>query len=770
MAYGPSRPEARKIQRGPDRDKTKPAVPAREKFRERVKGWSEAALAALKVFTMALAIGAVGFLGFQFIWRDQAQRQITVEVDPKVEKFMFDRGVDFDLRAELRDETTSRIQGVRSFLGATLFTDVAFGAAGGAPISFKPFGIDITTNDMAALARVAFEGEPAFRVRMELLCEPNPCDTARPDAKAVVPAPSAQPPVGERWTRLSLIVRISGPERSERLVFTMPPRPAVMRRGLRIAMQRSAEKLLEQAEPLIATVLYNNAPNIENFPDERRRHSMRAAGASLLIRGEKIREPNAARKCLGHIVLATSSLQRDDYENGFSILQGIVSDQKRVFEESGKTDSRARTCWIQAQTDQVVYLMDRICRSYSDGKSGDKLQAQLEENANNVKELTNIGADAEVEKQRVTDFAAYSDFLMSLFDSAEEISAHCTASGVPRDLNVIGEALTKFYASAPPTPRHGSVAGAFGHALRYVDRVAGSSTLAARVKILAQLRHILNPYLQESAYPGDLYLVRGQIFWNLAMLIREARKLDNPAERKATADSLLQEGSVPENEVDVFLKTEYGEVTKLAQISFENVLVSPNPYPFLFSSPNLDAMILLGDVLYAGDYSDAPGAAAMLGKAEAAYADAVRQFVDDDAPLRKFLWLGRAAARWANIRKREGACVDGAAPNPRWDEVWGLLGAAPGHRWCSIFEAGQQSGPGDLGVLGIVAPYIREVGAGCEAGATGEAAETPLVARLSFVECLARQDNAAAWNFFAGSVGTDIDKKISEALSSRLSR
>ncbi|HWN95650.1 MAG TPA: hypothetical protein VNT99_11500, partial [Methylomirabilota bacterium] len=304
---------------------------------ERVKAWFETVFSLAKATTLIGVLAVIGLLFWNVISRERGQRQITFDLDPKIEKFFFDRGVDSDLRAELLDETNSRIQGVKSFLADGLFKDVGFAPTGAAqPVSFKPFGIEITTSEIVALARLIVPPAPGFRVRAELMCEPNPCESARSaDTKAgdSKQSDTLQLSGGERWKRLSLIVRVSGPERSERLVFTMSAKPAAMRRALRVAMQRSAEKLLEQAEPLMANLLYNNAN--ATFSDEQRRYAMLAAGTSLLIKREPSAAETSPRKCLGEIVLGISFLRRQDFQNGFKMLEDLAAEYRRRFEGSG---------------------------------------------------------------------------------------------------------------------------------------------------------------------------------------------------------------------------------------------------------------------------------------------------------------------------------------------------------------------------------------------------------------------------------------------------
>ena len=115
----------RKVQRQPPTIKPKKEeAKAKGSKLERAKAWSDGILSVVKTVTLLTVTGMIVWLAANVIWHDREQRQVSFEIDPKVEKLIFDLGVDFDLRAEVRDQTNSRIRVVKSFLQASLFKNI----------------------------------------------------------------------------------------------------------------------------------------------------------------------------------------------------------------------------------------------------------------------------------------------------------------------------------------------------------------------------------------------------------------------------------------------------------------------------------------------------------------------------------------------------------------------------------------------------------------------------------------------------------------------
>ena len=748
----------RKVQRQPPTIKPKPKEEKAKGSRlERAKAWSDSVLSVVKTVTLLAVTGMIVWLATNVIWHDRGQRRVSFEIDPKVEKLIFDLGVDFDLRAGVRDETNSRIRGVKSFLEAGLFKNIDLG--GSQSISFKPFGVDLTATDLAGIARLLLGGgEPAFRVRFELLCDPGPCDSAQP----------ANQPAAERFKQLTLIVNVGGPERHERLTFPLPVKPAALRRGLRAATQRTSEKLLESAEPVIASVLYNNAVFGTNFPDEQKRYPPLAAGAAFQA---KIETPD--RACLSEIVLGDSLMQRGAFDEGIQTLRRVAGEAGRKLSSLATTPparARARTCLIQATTDQVFFLPWRLCADWRGSKTDGSRRHLLRQTVDEIEDLKKAaGSATDAERSRIEEYLAYSRFLENLFanDGSGMASAICglADSKAPRSNasnphKNAGEALTLFRESLPPTRSRQIPVQVLGVFIEYINRTGPADALV-RLDALTVARVTLDAYLEKIADPRLLYLLRGRIHREIATTVRDVLRSASDAEKQGFVKRWTGEADDVKGDVNALLHGFLVGTLTHARIAFENASAAVNPFPWFGPSSNIEALISTGDMYYAAEYDG------FLDDTEKSYANAIRMFIEQDAPLREFKMMAKAAARWAIIRNRAGACRTGAARDIRWDGIWILLGAAPDHDWCSIMRADQPLPTEKLGVFGVVSTYVQNVGKECGQLGNVNAGADKRYGRLDLVECLEQADVKVSNEFFLKNNGPDIDRKISLALGAK---
>jgi hypothetical protein len=227
-----------------------------------------------------------------------------------------------------------------------------------------------------------------------------------------------------------------------------------------------------------------------------------------------------------------------------------------------------------------------------------------------------------------------------------------------------------------------------------------------RFQSLNVLLESIERYAKVDPRPGLLFLLQGKVLEQLALTVVKAREIiANPdrsaKEKKDLLGQMYREPGRLEGGVSK-LSQQISIHLSEARVAFEHASVDVNPFPWLELSTDLEGMTYLGDVQYALVGVD---------QAEATYANAVRLFIEHDQPLREFMPFARAAARWAAVRAREGACGTRRPRLPEWDAVWTRLGASSSHDWCALTDPA--SGAADVvkpgfGLLGLIGPIIRE--------------------------------------------------------------
>jgi hypothetical protein len=726
-------------------DESAPAASSEKKpgIAAGIKAWSDAFLSVTKLIVLA---GLV-VLAVIVVRSELAQRRVMIDIDKNVEKLLFDLGADLDLRSALLEETNSRMEGVKSFLKANMFVRVSF--EGPLALSLKPFGFDLSTSDVVTMARGVWGGQPPFRVRMNLFCVPGPCDTPQP---AGMPSPRT-------FKRLILLVDIAGEKRTQRLSFSMSPQPAAMHRGLREAMQRTAERLLEQADPLLASVYYANVANAAAFASESRRYARLAAGMTFDVRAAA----SASQRCLGDVVFADSLVSRGHHELGIRGLSDVAK---------GASDDT--TCRIYAQTDQIAFMYNLLCGSFTLKQSAAERQKLLKDAGIAMDELEDIQTTLlpEVERSRLAEFKAYSQFMNALFADDDDGLAAICGQGKPGAGSIssherygrVKSTLAAFAQSFPPRRRQQMPWVAANFVFSDIKGTIPDTDVNERFQSLAALRQSIEDYSKVDAKPGLIFLLQGQVLEELALTMLKAREvMTNPNRSTEEKESLL------EQMYGAPVRLEYG-VARLsdgmraylyeAQIAFEHAAAAINPFPSLEPSTDLEGTIYLGDVQYALEGVD---------QAEAAYANTIRLFIEHDEPLREFMLFAKAAARWAAVRAHDGACRTRPARLREWDAVWTRLGASSTHDWCALLDppsGAADAGKPGLGLLGLIAPIIRDSVSRC-GGAAGEPVARTASERLALIQCLARTgvDTPEVWTaFLSANTSAYIDEQIGHAL------
>ncbi|MGH7880902.1 MAG: hypothetical protein ACREQD_15610, partial [Candidatus Binataceae bacterium] len=226
-----------------------PTVAAKERM-EHLKTTADAIYALVKSMLLLLAAAALIIVSTVAVWRDLRHRRITVQIDPQAEKLLLDHGIDLDLPSTLVDAVNARIEGVNQIVKSQAFENV-LGTDAPDAVSFKPFGLDISTGDITGLVRNILGVPPEFIVRIGMSCSPAPCGAAPP-------APATRSP--GQPASLILFVKSQGPTNTQSHSFVLPAAGTGLRRNLRRALEQTSETVLQQADPLLASDYYLNQP------------------------------------------------------------------------------------------------------------------------------------------------------------------------------------------------------------------------------------------------------------------------------------------------------------------------------------------------------------------------------------------------------------------------------------------------------------------------------------------------------------------------------
>jgi hypothetical protein len=289
---------------------------------EKITAWGNAVTALFKALALALVILLVSGATVLLVWRDQHSRVVMVDVSAEAEKTLKALGADIDLRMALVDALNERLHGVQrivAFEGLSFATDKNQSDA----ISFKPFGLELSTYDISRMVGVVLDSPARPAARLEMFCVPLAC--ADPAAR-----------------RGTLIVNLSGPNGHRNASYSLALRGPGLRRSLLQSVQRTADLVLEQNYPLIAGVWFlNRAIATDVFPDLARRDYIRADGAAVAA-GHK----TDASGCLADLVIGASLIYRGQLADG-------VAAERRA------SASPNLTCKVNGETNIIFALFSK---------------------------------------------------------------------------------------------------------------------------------------------------------------------------------------------------------------------------------------------------------------------------------------------------------------------------------------------------------------------------------------------------------------------------
>jgi len=253
--------------------------------------------------------------------------------------------------------------------------------------------------------------------------------------------------------------------------------------------------------------------------------------------------------------------------------------------------------------------------------------------------------------------------------------------------------------------------------------------------------------------PRRLFVDKGRMLLDLATADEDAMKL-----QEGPMSALARKRSRGEPADAKALKTWFGRQAERdhqsAIVSFQNATATGIIAPLLEESSELEPFIRLGDAWYRFGQPL---------QAEQAYAGAIRKFVDNDLSLSEIRWLAFAAARWATILAREGACKGTPARNS-WDEAWKHLGGSVDDDvCCESTRGGDCASP--QGLLRAIQPVVVDSISECHASQGRDTGSATNIAMDNddVIECLQRA-GTRSFQSFVWSLGQNPTKYFDDAI------
>jgi hypothetical protein len=638
----------------------KPAPGAAGSAAETIKVCSDAIFALMKAALLAMAGAIIILASGTVIWRDLHQRLINVNIEPQAEKLLRDHAIYFDLPSTLVDEVNARIYGVDEIVRSEAFENI-LPTENSEAVSFKPFGLDISTNDITSLVRNVFRTLPEFVVQIGMMCSPFPCDEAR----------AAGSPT---WLagKLTLLVKLKGPTKNQLRSFPLAAGSRGLRRGLREAMEKTS-MVLEQADPLRASVLYLNEPWSMVFDDERIKYWDMVASTTFAP-GARV----GAGRCLADLVFGDSMVHREDFQSGLDTLR-LVSANPDV-SAVGK---------IHAQTDTAGYLaLAGECGPPDSRMPSFRAAFAALESLKSIKRQ----AMSQEEHSRIVEFELTTEIMQAFSKLVDEGSRDllCGRGGHAADI----EPKAKRYASliplidglparVPHDRDNNSIHAVVELLSEMQENIATRGDLWSRYEVSRAILKLIGPYLHNDSHPRVLFMAQGQALMDMTLA-----ELDLLSTRHDARLGQSLQSSISSN-------------LRAATVAFENAAATSSISALTEPFSDLEPRVMLGDALYLGGDER---------RAKAAYAAAAKEFVEEDEPLNNdMVSLAKAAARWATILIEEGACKNKPARDQDWDAVWSPLGATKDKDLCLFTRADPAQAEVDkFGMLRVLYRLISE--------------------------------------------------------------
>jgi hypothetical protein len=694
---------------------------------ERVKAWGDAATALFKAALLAGAILIVGAIAFVVGWRDLHERVLVVDVSADAEKTLRQLGADIDLRLALLDAINERVAGVQQIV-AVQGLSFADGAQSDA-VSFKPFGLELSTDDVSRMLDLLLGRPKRPALRLELLCAPLACtDPALRQA--------------------TLVMHLSGPNGSRNAAFPVVLGTRALGRNLHQAIDRIADLMLEQNEPLIASVLFLNRPMAQMiFADQYLSDLVRAQGAAVAGR-----RPGDGG-CLADLVIGDSLIVRGELAAGIAAERRAGAGTNPVCQAHGETNvvfTLVGFALCSPYPQVRRYAHDQVLQSKAHLAALGNPRVGNGDPASFRVPLANVEAD-----------------MMLVLENAGPAGSRTVCVANPPLQSVPGstvaaqlEALLRSaQAALPPEPTTLMQHEFLELFWRAMESAVPRDDLAGRLSLGRSLLEMVRRYEVDDPHPRALFVLEGRIATGMALALFQAldAKPANPERQARLAAAVGPDDAIGQTEPSMILATAVDTHLRSAAIAFQNASATTPAAVLVEPVSNAEIFGLMGDAWYAEG---------LMLFARTAYLRAVDSFIEAGEPVEQVPAAAAALARWAVVLKELGGCAPDAKPDRDWIARWAQLGdSAPDYcDWGKPADPAATA-PVLATIRGLIGRTVKE----CEADPVAQKPEMPrdyfadVRRRFAFIDCAARKganDPAVHMQLSAEAINAEIARAL----------
>jgi hypothetical protein len=585
--------------------------------------------AVLKGVVAALSIVVV-IGACTMVWRDVTNRTVVVEVGPETEKTIQAIGSDIDLAQALVDAMNERISGVREIIQAQGVSDAA-AEAPLEPVSLKAAGLDLSTLDLTRLIDRSLNLAPQPRVRLALQCAPTPCAG-----------------------HATLVAYMVGPNGPHTASFPVTLGTTGLRHSLLQPVQQIADLMLQQTDPLAASVLFlNRALSQDVFADQWRIDLVRTEGAAIAAG-----QGSGDSGCTAELAIGSSLALRGAPVAGQEALD--------------RASRRSLSCAVRAVTTEVFGLsIFEVCapsasdraalhassiRALSNSPRPGRHEGGLDDRIYFRIPMAELEIDVTQAIEVAGDAVARAYCANTWGPTAGGPAAGPSGETARRLSQILADAQAKLPPDAPPIWRHQALQLLWRAMRAGVPRDA----LADRLALAGAVLRVVRAEEVGDPEPRALFVLDGELSLEFGRAAFEA--IDRPtAEKIALARGLAPGSAQATLSPDSVLTAAAGKAQNEMIVAFENAVVTKALAPLIEPVPDVFVFRLLGDAWYIAGQEVA---------ARDAYRRAVDGFLEAGEPVEQFLPAAVVLGLWANLRINAGACQPGAPADRAWEDRW----------------------------------------------------------------------------------------------------
>jgi len=572
------------------------------------------------------------------IWRHWHNRVLIVDVSAEVQKTLMTLGADIDLRLALRDALNERLAGVQQII-AVQGLPYAGDSDNANAVSFAPFGVNLSTDTITQIVDNIFGRPPRPTVRLELHCAPRACD-------------------GPEVHSATLVMNFSAPSGSRNASYPVVLGNRGLTRSVHQSIEQIADLVLEQSDPLSASVLFLNRPAWAVFFDQYRPDLIRAEGAAVAGRG-----PGNAG-CIADLVIGGSLASRGE------LAEGVAAEERAA-------KASDMVCQIQAESN-IVFLLTKYALCDLFGPERQYADLQLTQ-ARQRLEILGKRRDAisDLTYYRIPAAGLVADIVHVLETAGpSQQPIICIYTFAPESIpgNTAAKQLKDLLTGAQPLwlppKKHTLMQHQALSNLWYAMRAGvPRGDLAGRLSLSGALMSAIRSAEVNDPHPRALFVLEGKLAMEIALASFQAmdRKPIDPAQQAQWARELESDEVYAQSKPSMILAAAIDRNLITSTVAFENASRTTAIAPLVELISDVEVFRRLGDTLYAGGQA---------GAARTAYSQSVEKYIEDHEPIEGVMEVTETLSRWAAVLIETDGCGKDASPDPTWVEKWKRFGGA----------------------------------------------------------------------------------------------